>query len=508
MSWKFVASHATSLQVCQRQIAAESCRFATYEDRYAADVTGPGPLCYESRCSQPVYSRRNSLNSHHPNALTARRSGPLSGSVQVPGDKSISHRSLILGALAAGETVVEGLLEAEDVLATADALRALGVEIGRDDDGRWHVHGPGIGGLSAPSAPLDFGNSGTGARLMMGVIASHPITAIMTGDASLSRRPMGRVMAPLAQIGAGFDARDGDKMPVTVTGSANPMPVTYRLPVASAQVKSAVLLAGLNIPGTTSVIEEKATRDHTERMLTGFGAEIGREVLDDGAAKISVKGHPELLPQTLRVPADPSSAAFPIVAALIAEGSAITIDGVMINPTRNGLIETLMEMGAGIDLRNTRHVSGETVADLKVTATRLSGVTVPADRAPSMIDEFPILAVAAATADGTTRMQGLGELRVKESDRLSAVGAGLAACGVAYEIEGDDLIVHGGQVPGGATVETHLDHRIAMAFVVLGLAAENPVTVDDGEMIATSFPEFEPLMRKAGADIRAADGAS
>ncbi|MGI9418638.1 MAG: 3-phosphoshikimate 1-carboxyvinyltransferase [Geminicoccaceae bacterium] len=448
------------------------------------------------------------MNSHSPYALTARRSGPLTGTVQVPGDKSISHRSLILGALAAGETVIEGLLEAEDVLATAAALRTLGTAIERDGEGRWHVHGSGIGGLTAPSGPLDFGNSGTGARLMMGVVASHPITAVMTGDASLTRRPMGRVMAPLTQIGAAFEAQDGDRMPVTVTGSAHPMPICYRLPVPSAQVKSAILLAGLNTPGTTSVIETKPTRDHTERMLSGFGAEIRRETLDDGATRISLTGHPELAPQSLHVPADPSSAAFPMVAALITQGSEITIDGVMINPTRNGLIETLLDMGAGIELQNAREMSGETLADLKITSTPLTGVTVPAERAPAMIDEFPILAVAAATAKGTTRMQGLGELRVKESDRLSAISAGLTANGIDHEVDGNDLIVHGGRVPGGGTVETHLDHRIAMAFLVLGLASDRPVTVDDGTMIATSFPEFEALMRAAGADICAVqDGA-
>ena len=508
MSWKFDASHATSLQVCQRQISQDFCRFKPCPYTHAGGVTVPGSLCYESACSQPVYPRRISLKSPLANALTSQRSGPLSGTAEVPGDKSISHRSLILGALAAGETVIEGLLEGEDVLATAEALRALGAEINRGDDGSWHVHGPGVGGLTSPTEPLDFGNSGTGARLMMGVIASHPITATLTGDASLSRRPMGRVMTPLTEIGARFDARDGDKMPVTLTGCDNPMPITYRLPVASAQVKSAVLLAGLNTPGTTSVIEGKPTRDHTERMLQGFGAELAREELEDGAVKISVHGHRELVPQSLRVPADPSSAAFPIVAALISPGSQIVVGGVMINPTRNGLIETLLEMGADIEFQNERNVSGETVADLKVTATRLSGVTVPANRAPSMIDEFPILAVAAATAEGTTRMQGLGELRVKESDRLSAVSEGLKACGVVHEVASDNLIVHGGQVPGGGTVETHLDHRIAMAFLVLGLAAEKPISVDDGTMIATSFPEFEPLMRRLGADIRGPGGAS
>ena len=297
-------------------------------------------------------------------------------------------------------------------------------------------------------------------------------------------------------------------MPVTVTGSAHPMPICYRLPVPSAQVKSAILLAGLNTPGTTSVIETKPTRDHTERMLSGFGAEIRHETLDDGATRISLTGHPELAPQSLHVPADPSSAAFPMVAALITQGSEITIDGVMINPTRNGLIETLLDMGAGIELQNAREMSGETLADLKITSTPLTGVTVPAERAPAMIDEFPILAVAAATAKGTTRMQGLGELRVKESDRLSAISAGLTANGIDHEVDGDDLIVHGGRVPGGGTVETHLDHRIAMAFLVLGLASDRPVTVDDGTMIATSFPEFEALMRAAGADICAVqDGA-
>ena len=433
--------------------------------------------------------------------MIARPSTRLTGRICVPGDKSISHRALIFGASTVGETIVEGLLEAEDVVATADALRAMGARIERHATGTWTVRGSGVGGLQTPTEPLDLGNSGTGVRLLMGLVASQPVTVTFTGDASLTKRPMERVLTPLRQIGANCEAQPGDRLPITVHGARDPMPVTYRLPVASAQVKSAVLLAGLNTPGRTGVIEAKPTRDHTERMLRGFGAEVIITKCEDGAREISVSGFPELKPQALRVPADPSSAAFPLVAALLTEGSDITIENVMINPTRNGLITSLQEMGGDITLENKRDVGGENVADLAVRHSALKGIVVPPERAPSMIDEYPVLAVAAAVARGTTRMCGLEELRVKESDRLAAVAAGLGTCGVRWEVEGDDLIVHGGEVPGGGPVETHLDHRIAMAFLVLGMASKRGVSVDDGAMIATSFPGFVDLMAGLGADL-------
>lgn len=419
----------------------------------------------------------------------------------MPGDKSISHRALILGALTIGETKVQGLLEAEDVLATAAALRAMGAEIERDAAGCWHIHGVGIGGLQTPEGNVDLGNSGTGVRLLMGAVASHPITVRFTGDASLTKRPMGRVLDPLAQIGAEVEASDGGRLPLTLHGAHEPMPIVYRLPVASAQVKSALLLAGLNTPGRTSVIEAKPTRDHTERMFKAFGAEIVQSELDDGSVEISVTGFPVLNPQALHVPADPSSAAFAVVAALITKGSDLTIENVMINPTRNGLLTCLQEMGGNITLHDERDIGGERVADIQVRSSRLKAITVPLERAPSMIDEYPVLAAAAACAEGTTKMQGLEELRVKESDRLAAVADGLAVCGVSYQVTGDDLYVTGGPVPGGGPVATHLDHRIAMAFLVLGLASQNGVSVDDGTMIATSFPEFTRLMTALGADL-------
>ena len=448
------------------------------------------------------------MTSHSPQPLIARPSGPLTGRVRVPGDKSISHRALIFGASTVGETTVTGLLEAEDVLATAEALRAMGADIDRDDAGVWHVRGAGVGGLRTPSEPLDLGNSGTGVRLLMGLVASQPITATFTGDASLAKRPMERVLTPLRQMGASCEAEPGDRLPVTIQGAADPLPIIYRLPVASAQVKSAVLLAGLNTPGRTGVVEARPTRDHTERMLRGFGAEVTVTDRDDGSSEISVSGYPELQPQELRVPADPSSAAFPLVAALLTEGSEITIENVMINPTRSGLITTLQEMGGDIVLENTRNVGGETVADLAVRHSSLRGIVVPPERAPSMIDEYPVLAAAAAVASGTTRMCGLEELRVKESDRLASVAAGLQVCGVDWSIEGDDLIVHGAAVPGGGPVETHMDHRIAMAFLVLGLGSDAGVSVDDGAMIATSFPAFVDVMSALGADLGPADPTS
>ena len=439
-------------------------------------------------------------------SLTARASEGLGGSARVPGDKSISHRALMLGSLAVGETRIEGLLEGEDVLATAAAMRALGAEIERDAAGVWHVWGRGIGGLAEPAQVLDLGNSGTGARLLLGVLASHPLTAVLTGDASLRGRPMGRVAAPLRDMGAQVFARAGCRLPLTMVGTGEAMPIAYTLPVASAQVKSAVLLAGLNAPGTTSVIEPQPTRDHTERMLKGFGAEIEVAETEDGrAARLS--GQPELRAQALRVPADVSSAAFPLVAAAILPGSRVTLTGVGMNPHRTGLIQTLREMGARIETRDAREEGGEPCADLAVEAAPLQGIEVPAERAPSMIDEYPVLAVAAACAEGRTVMRGLAELRVKESDRLSAVARGLAACGLEVEEGPDWLSVQGrgGRVPGGATVATALDHRIAMSFLVLGLAAERPVTADDAGPIETSFPGFAALMSGLGARLGAPD---
>lgn len=420
----------------------------------------------------------------------------------MPGDKSISHRALILGALAVGETVIEGLLEGEDVLNTAAVLRLLGADIVRDAAGIWRVHGFGVGGFAEPSQVLDHGNSGTGVRLMMGAVATTPITATFTGDASLCRRPMRRILDPLALFGTQAVSREGGRLPITLTGARDAVPVTYRLPVASAQVKSAVLLAGLNAPGHTTVLEAEATRDHTERMLTHFGATVRRERADGGLTAITVVGQPELTAAHVRVPADPSSAAFPLVAALLVPGSQLRIDGVMLNPTRTGLITVLKRMGADITIANEHSDSGETVGDLVVKASALKGVEVEPDIAPSMIDEYPILAVAAAFAEGRTKMTGLGELRVKESDRLAAVAEGLKACGVKIELGDDWLAVNGmgaQGVPGGGKIATHMDHRIAMAFLVAGLAANAPVTVDDKTFVATSFPDFIPLMQKLGA---------
>jgi len=420
----------------------------------------------------------------------------------VPGDKSISHRALILGALAVGRTRIEGLLEGEDVLRTAAAVRALGAAAERGADGAWTVSGVGVGGFAEPSDVLDFGNSGTGARLMLGALASTPLTAVFTGDASLRRRPMGRVARPLERMGARILARDGDRLPLTLMGASDPLPIGYTLPVPSAQVKSAVLLAGLNAPGETSVIEPLATRDHTERMLRHFGATVVTTARGDGR-EIRLKGEVELKAADLVVPGDPSSAAFPIVAALILPGSEIEISGVGMNTLRTGLLTTLGEMGARIERVKARIAGGEEVADLAVRASTLTGVEVPAERAPSMIDEYPVLAVAAAFAKGKTVMRGLGELRVKESDRLSAVAEGLAACGVAVEIDGDTLTVEGfgGRPRGNAAIAARLDHRIAMAFLVLGLAAERPVSIDDGETINTSFPGFVRLMNGLGATM-------
>jgi 3-phosphoshikimate 1-carboxyvinyltransferase len=439
--------------------------------------------------------------------LVSRHSAGLSGHIAVPGDKSISHRALMLGAAAIGETVVSGLLEAEDVLNTARAMAALGAGVNRDEEGRWHVVGTGVGGFVAPPEALDFGNSGTGARLTAGLIATTPITATLTGDASLTSRPMGRIIEPLSRFGARFEAAPGGRMPIIVHGARRPVPIEYRLPVASAQVKSATLLAALNTPGRTTVIEPQPTRDHTERMLEAFGARITVED-ENGERRIAVEGHHELTARPVAVPGDPSSAAFPLVAALITEGSRVRIGNVLLNPTRIGLIETLIEMGGRIDIAGRRCAGGEEVGDLEVSASALKGVAVPAERAPSMIDEYPVLAVAAAFAEGTTRLQGLGELKVKESDRLAAIAAGLAANGVAITLGEDWLEVEGrpgGKGLGGGLVETRLDHRIAMAFLVMGLAAELPVTIDDGRMIATSFPGFTELLAGLGARIARLD---
>jgi 3-phosphoshikimate 1-carboxyvinyltransferase len=436
--------------------------------------------------------------------LQSRSAGALEGTVRVPGDKSISHRALILGALSVGETTVQGLLEGDDVLATASALRALGAGVTRDADGTWRVRGLGVGGLHEPASVLDLGNAGTGARLLMGVVASHGFTSFFTGDASLCRRPMGRVAEPLGRIGAKFVARNGIRMPLAVIGTAEPLPIEYRLPVASAQVKSAVLLAGLNTPGETSVIEPEPTRDHTENMLRHFGAVVNVTALAEGGRKVTLIGQPELSAAAIRVPGDPSSAAFAAVAAAIRPGSAVRIENVGINPLRAGLFTTLQEMGVAVTYENRRDAGGEPVADLLVEGGTLKGITVPAERAPSMIDEYPVLCIAAALAEGTTVMRGIQELRVKESDRIGAMAAGLAAAGVRVEELPDGLVVHGsgGAAPaGGNLIETHMDHRIAMSFLVLGLASREPVTIDDGSMIDTSFPGFARLMNALGAEI-------
>lgn len=440
-----------------------------------------------------------------PQPLKAARGGALQGEARVPGDKSISHRALMIGAVAVGETTIHGLLEGEDVLNTAKAMAALGATVRRDDAGVWHVQGVGLGALKEPDDVIDMGNSGTGARLLSGLVAGHPVTAQFTGDASLRSRPMARVTKPLEGFGARFVTRDGGKLPMTVIGTREPMPVTYKLPVPSAQVKSAILFAGLCAPGITTVIEPEPTRDHSELMLRHFGADITVEDQADGSRRIALTGQPELMAREVKVAGDPSSAAFPAVAALIVPGSKVTLRHVGLNPLRDGLYRTLKEMGADIAYENARDEAGEPVADLVVSFSKLKGVDVPAGRAPSMIDEYPILAIAAACAEGKTVMRGLAELRVKESDRLAAIADGLAACGVKAEVEGDTLIVHGngGKIPGGGLISTKLDHRIAMSFLVLGLAAEQPVTVDDGGPIATSFPDFGPLMAGLGAQISA-----
>ena len=435
--------------------------------------------------------------------LTARRSGPLQGRVRVPGDKSISLRSLILGAMAVGETRITGMLEGEDAINTARAMQALGALVERIGEQAWRVMGVGVGGFAEPRAALNFGNSGTGCRLTMGAVAGCPITATFDGDASLRTRPMRRILDPLEKFGARtLDQEEGGRLPLIVQGALDPVPIVYEVPVPSAQVKSAVLLAGLAAPGTTIVIENEATRDHTEKMLKHFGAHLRSEAYGDHGRRITLIGQPELEAAPVVVPADPSSAAFPLVAALIVPGSEIILDGVMTNPLRAGLFATLREMGASIEVLASRHDGGEEVADLRVRRSLLKGVDVPAERAPTMIDEYPILAVAAAFAEGTTRMRGLKELRVKESDRFEATAALLRGNGIAVEIEGDDLIVHGkGSAPGGGLVATHMDHRIAMSALVLGAATVEPVKVDDAAFIATSFPGFADMMRGLGVEL-------
>ncbi|SPF81071.1 3-phosphoshikimate 1-carboxyvinyltransferase [Pseudoprimorskyibacter insulae] len=439
-----------------------------------------------------------------PIPMTSYKCGPLTGEAHVPGDKSISHRSLILGAMAIGETRIEGLLEGEDVLDTAKAMRAFGATVTDHGGGKWSVQGVGVGGFAEPDNVIDCGNSGTGVRLIMGAMATTPITATFTGDASLNKRPMARVTDPLALFGTQSVGRSGGRLPMTIVGAAEPKPVRFVVPVPSAQVKSAVLLAALNAPGESVVIEKEATRDHTERMLTGFGANITTEVTDEGRV-ITLQGQPELKPQHIVVPRDPSSAAFPVCAALITEGSDVLVPNIGLNPTRAGLFFTLQEMGADLTFENMREEGGEPVADLRAKfSPNLKGIEVPAERAASMIDEYPVLSVVAAYAEGKTHMPGVKELRVKESDRIDAMATGLRANGVAVD-EGEDWwTVYGcghGKVPGGAMVQSHLDHRIAMSFMVMGMGSEAPVSVDDGSPIATSFPIFEPLMGALGARV-------
>ncbi|OUS35445.1 3-phosphoshikimate 1-carboxyvinyltransferase [Rhodobacterales bacterium 56_14_T64] len=439
-----------------------------------------------------------------PKPMTSHRCGPLQGVAEVPGDKSISHRSLILGAMAVGETKITGLLEGEDVLDTAKAMQAFGAEVVNHGGGSWSVFGVGVGGFAEPENVIDCGNSGTGVRLIMGAMATQPITATFTGDASLNGRPMARITDPLALFGTQTVGRKGGRLPMTIVGAADPVPVRYVVPVPSAQVKSAMLLAGLNAPGKTVVIEKEATRDHSERMLAGFGAEITVEETDEGRV-ITLTGRPELKPQEIAVPRDPSSAAFPVCAAIITPGSDVLVPGIGLNPTRAGLFTTLREMGADLTYENERTEGGEPVADLRARySPNMKGIEVPPARAASMIDEYPVLSVVAAHATGDTMMAGVKELRVKESDRIDAMAKGLSACGVTVD-EGEDWWQVTGLgpegVPGGATCASQLDHRIAMAFMVLGMAAQNPVTVDDGGPIATSFPIFEPLMGALGAKL-------
>jgi 3-phosphoshikimate 1-carboxyvinyltransferase len=470
---------------------------ASHKTRQPSDPTMNAPAPSPQISGHPLISARP--------LISGRPLAPLNGAIAVPGDKSISHRALMFGALAIGETRITGLLTGEDVLRTAAAMRALGAEVSHDEDGIWRVAGRGIGGLTEPADVLDMGNSGTAARLLCGILASHRLFAVMTGDASLRSRPMRRVTDPLGATGARFLAREGGRLPLAIEGARDALPLDYRVPVPSAQVKSAVLLAGLNAPGITRVEEPEATRDHSENMLRHFGATVHVEIAGSGRI-IELRGQPELLAADVVVPADPSSAAFPLVAALLVGGSTVTIPSVGLNPLRTGLLLCLQEMGAAIVVRNRRTEGGEPVGDLDITGGPLRAVDVPPERAPSMIDEYPVLAVAAACAAGTTRLRGLRELRVKESDRLAATAALLSVNGVRVEIEGDDMIVHGTGAPpaGGGVVATHMDHRIAMSAIVLGLATAAPVTIDDAGFIDTSFPDFVALMNAIGAAIRPA----
>lgn len=447
----------------------------------------------------------SSAHGTNPLPMSAGKSRPLAGRLRVPGDKSISHRSLLIGALTVGRTQIEGLLEGEDIIATANAVRAMGASVAREGEGRWCVNGLGVGTLLAPREPLDFGNAGTGSRLAMGVVAGHPFEAVFDGDASLRKRPMRRILDPLMQMGAEtIEQAEGGRLPLRLRGAREVIPIVYETPVPSAQVKSAVLLCGLSADGETTVIEKEATRDHTERMLAHFGARIFSEKQGEHGRKITLRGRPELSPQKIVVPSDISSAAFPLVAALIVPGSDIVLENVLLNPLRAGLIETLREMGANIEEVGRRDDAGEIIADLRVRYSELKGVDIPAIRAPSMIDEYIVLAVAASFARGDTRMRGLSELRVKESDRLAATADGLRANGVDCETLGDDLLVGGrGRAAGGGTVKTHMDHRLAMSFLVMGLASDKSVKVDDGAFIATSFPGFVENMRALGAEIAA-----
>lgn len=439
-----------------------------------------------------------------PIPMTSHKCTGLSGVVEVPGDKSISHRSLIFGAMALGKTEISGLLEGQDVLDTAKAMEAFGASVTNHGDGNWTVHGVGVGGFSEPDGVIDCGNSGTGVRLIMGAMATHDMTATFTGDASLNKRPMARVTDPIALFGAEAYGRKGGRLPMTIVGAKHPVPVRYTVPMPSAQVKSAVMLAGLNAPGETVIIEKEATRDHTERMLVGFGAEVDVEITAEGRV-ITLRGYPELKPQTISVPRDPSSAAFPVCAALITEGSDILVPNIGLNPTRAGLYTTVREMGADLVFENERLEGGEPVADLRAKfSPNMKGIEVPPERAASMIDEYPILSVVASFAEGETIMRGVKELRVKESDRIDAMAKGLRANGMDID-EGEDWwIIHGkgmGNVPGGGLAETFLDHRIAMSFLILGMGSEKPVHIDDGGPIVTSFPNFEPLMSALGAKL-------
>ena len=435
--------------------------------------------------------------------MSSQKCFALTGQADVPGDKSISHRSLILGALSVGETRIEGLLEGDDVLSTGKAMRAFGAEVVNNGGGAWSVYGVGVGGFAEPDCIIDCGNSGTSARLIMGAMATSPISATFVGDSSLNKRPMGRVTDPLALFGAQAHGRSGGRLPLTITGADEPVPVLYEVPMPSAQVKSAILFAGLNAPGQTVVIEKEATRDHTERMLTGFGAELSVEDTEKGRV-ITLMGQPELRPQHITIPRDPSSAAFPVCAALIVEDSDVLVPNIGLNPTRAGVFYTLQEMGADLTFENMREEGGEPVADLRAKySPNMQGIEVPPERAASMIDEYPILSVVASFAHGVTRMHGVGELRVKESDRIEAMATGLREAGVTVEDGPDWWHVHGleGAVPGGNTAATHLDHRIAMSFLILGLGAENGMSIDDGVPVATSFPIFETLMADLGASI-------